>query len=163
MSMLALVSAVVMPQWVLLEQTHVYCRAGHHVAYLSHNTHMLHTPTLHISLQTTNNSMCLPPTLWQDTKVACTANSSNSNQPNKATSYEVWDRPFGPFSHSCVYNALPGYNTETIQNGNCAYPNGFPLLAGRFEEAILTFATSSNSLCPSNILLEGYWLIFLRW
>jgi hypothetical protein len=44
MSMLAFVSAVVMPQWVLLEQTHVYCTAGHHVASLSHSTHMLPTP-----------------------------------------------------------------------------------------------------------------------
>lgn len=44
MSMLTLVSAVVMPQWVLLEQTHVYCTAGRHVASLSHNMHMLPTP-----------------------------------------------------------------------------------------------------------------------
>ena len=43
--MLALVSAVVVPQWVLLEQTHVYCTAGHHVASLSHSMHML--PTHH--------------------------------------------------------------------------------------------------------------------
>lgn len=57
-SMLAFVSVLVMPQWVLLEQTHIHCKAGHHVVSISHS---MYAPFS--TRWTTNKSKCFVPNL----------------------------------------------------------------------------------------------------
>lgn len=72
------------------------------ITQYAHATHPSHS-TSH--RQTTNKIMCLPPTLCQETKVACTTNNSSSNKKIKQQATRSETDPLVPL-------AIPAHTTH---------------------------------------------------
>jgi hypothetical protein len=90
-------------------------------------------------------------TFKQVTKYAAKGRNP-TNEKRWTKGGDMREAQVGRFSRSCVLNASPGCGTKSY-NGDCAYANGFPVLAEGLGVVIIrTSATNgTTSFCEEEI------------